>query len=207
MRIAPFPILIASLLCGCAPSLAPLDEPVTAQTESDYHRWLYRHKSKLRIDHAAKFTDAINTINLEAGLIKTGEDSTKRRTRLRELLHESSPREIIAYANWIHLHRLALENVIDVKMLGANAQQADRVRLGSEKSIGQSIRGQMHAIRVRINDRTAEAEVILDYLAELMPSVGRDYWAPSIEFYTDLPAKVVMLKCPSPRDLPKPPAS
>ena len=206
MRIVTFLVLIVSLLWGCAPALAPLDEPVTAQTETDYNRWLYRHKSKLRVDHATKFTDAINTLNLEAGLIKTGEDSAKRRTRIRELQHEASPREIIAYANWIHLHRLALENVIDGKMLIINADQADRVRLGSEKSIGQSIRGQINAIQVRIKNRAAESETILDYLEELMPTINRDYWTPSIEFYTDLPAKVVMLKCPSPRDLPKPPA-
>lgn len=206
MRITTALLLFVSLLIGCAPALAPLDEPVTAQTESDYNRWLYRHKGNLQPGHTAKFTDALNTLNLEAGLIKTGEDATKRRTRIRELLHEASPREIIVYANWIQLHRLALENEIDVKMLAANAAQADRVRLGADKSIGQSIRGQIHAIRVRIKDRMTESETILDYLEELMPTIGRDYWTPSIEFYTDLPAKVVMLKCAAPRDLPKPPA-
>lgn len=197
-------LLIIGLLTGCAPELAPLDQPIDAESELDYNRWLYRGKPKLTPNESTKFDRAIDIINLEVGLTLRGQSSADRRTTIRQLLNSASPRQVIVYANWIELHRLELENAIDVKILEANFEQAGNVRTGADKSIGQSIRRQIHAVRTRINDRKAKSETIVIYLRELVPSIGPKFWSPHVPLYTDLPATLVMEKYPHPVALPVP---
>jgi len=195
-------LFITGLLTGCAPQLAPLDQPIDAESELDYNRWLSNGKPRLSPLESHKFERASDTINLEVGLTLRDRGSADRRTTIRQLLDGSSPRQVIAYANWIELHRLDLENAIDVKMLQVNFEPADPVRISAEKSIGQSIRGQIHAIRTRINDRKKKSQTIVSDLPVLSPSVGPEFWSPQLQNDLDLPATLVMAKCPHPQKLP-----
>ena len=199
VRNAILSILLLGFLSACGPQLEPMDRPIDAASSSDYHSWLNRHEPSLPLPSRDAYQRAMDTLSLEIGVTQPGVDSAQRRARILQLIDTATPRQVIAYAEWIRLHRLALETAIDREMLVANHRQAAAVRLGSDKSIGQSIRGQIHAIEVRIRDREQDATAILTTLNTLMPDVAPDFWTPKITSTAALPAEVVLERCPRPQ--------
>jgi len=56
-------LFITGLLTGCAPDLAPLNQPIDAESALDYNRWLSNEKSSLSPLESHKFDRATDTIN------------------------------------------------------------------------------------------------------------------------------------------------
>ncbi len=206
VRIVVFSFLVLGFLTACGPKVDPMDRPIDAASSSDYHRWLNRYEPSLPFPYRDAYQHAMDTLSLEIGVTQSGIGSAERRERLLQLIDAATPSQVIAFAEWIRLHRLAIESAIDREMLIANHRQAAAVRLGSDKSIGQSIRGQIHAIEVRINDRAQEANEILNTLTTLMPDVASDFWPAKTTSTAALPAQMVLERCPRPQLLGQPSA-
>lgn len=194
-------VLAVLLLGGCGGPPPPLEEEISARNTRDYNLWWSRHRPNLSSADEARFLTAIQTIKLECSLTVTGQSSAQRAAQLHALLDGATVRQVIAFGEFIQIHRYLLENYIDAQMLDLNRDQLDNVPPGSDPMVALSIKEHIRRLTQRLLARKTKLDQLQAQLDTLCPELDLDPWETRPRHRDSLPVAMVQARFANPKTL------
>lgn len=191
-------------LTGCGPPTLPLDKPVDASSSRTYNMWYARQSPKWEPGMAERFDASRDTLRLELSVVRLGQTPPGGGTDILAMIDQATVRQVIAYGELVRLHRLALENFVDVEMLEANQEQYATLTADVDAAIERRVREQIDRIERRIRSRKKDIDDLEAGLSTLMPGVEFNPWTTRPHNRNELPLLLVQSRFLRPHDLEPP---